>query len=175
MQRSDINPMPEYYERYINQVADVELRQAFDDSLKQLDELDRKRLTQLDDKRYAFDKWTVKETIQHVIDWERILSYRTLLFARKEDSVPQGVDGNLLATNMDAERRSIDGLIDELRSVRASTKAMFEGFDDEMLRHTGINWQYELSVLAMGFTIIGHQAHHLRIIEEKYYPLLEKS
>jgi hypothetical protein len=175
MKRSDINPMPEYFERYINQVADVELSQAFDDSLKQLDALDRKRLTQLDDKRYALDKWTVKETIQHVIDWERILSYRTLLFARKEGSVPQGVDGNLLAANMDAERRSIDNLIDELRSVRVATKAMFAGFDEEMLRHTGINWQYELSVLAMGFTIIGHQAHHLRIIEEKYYPLLEKS
>ena len=174
MKKSDTNPMPEYFERYINQVADVELSQAFDDSIKQLDELDRKLLMQLDGKRYAPDKWTIKETIQHVIDWERILSFRTLLFARKEGSVPQGVDGNVLAANMDAERRSIDSLVDELRSVRASTKAMFESFDDAMLRHTGINWQYELSVLAMGFTIIGHQAHHLRIIEEKYYPLLER-
>lgn len=174
MKRSDINPMPEYFERYINQVADVELSQAFDDNLKQLDELDRKRLTQLDGKRYAPDKWTIKETIQHVIDWERILPFRTLLFARKEGSVPQGVDGNLLAANMDADRRSIDSLIEELKSVRAATKAMFESFDNEMLKYTGINWQYEISVLAMGFTIIGHQAHHLRIIEEKYYPLLER-
>lgn len=174
MKRSDINPMPEYFERYINQVADVELSQAFDDSIKQLDKLDRNLLMQLDGKRYAPDKWTIKETIQHVIDWERILSFRTLLFARKEGSVPQGVDGNLLAANMDAERRSIESLIDELKSLRASTKAMFEGFGEEMLRHTGINWQYEISVLAMGFTIIGHQAHHLRIIEEKYYPLLER-
>jgi len=103
MKRSDINPMPEYFERYINQVADVELSQAFADSIKQLDGLDRKRLTQLDDKRYALDKWTVKETIQHVIDWERILSFRTLLFARKEGSVPQGVDGNVA----DAENRAM--------------------------------------------------------------------
>src|SRR5689334_14540890 len=125
MKRSNINPMPEYFERYIHQVADVELSQAFDDSIKQLDKLDRNLLMQLDGKRYAPDKWTIKETIQHVIDWERILSFRTLLFARKEGSVPQGVDGNLLAANMDAERRSLDSLIDELKSIRASTKAMF--------------------------------------------------
>lgn len=175
MKKSDINPMPQYYERYVRQVADVELSQAFDDSIKQLDELDRNLLAQLDGKRYAPDKWTMKETFQHVLDWERILSFRTLLFARKESSVPQGVDGNLLAANMNADRRSIDSLIDELRSLRASTKAMFEGFDKEMLLNMGINWQYEMSVLAMGFTIIGHQIHHLKIIEEKYYPLAEKS
>ncbi len=174
MKRSDITPMPEYFERYINQVADVELSQAFDDSLKQLDELDRNLLANLEGKRYAPDKWTVKENLQHLIDWEHILSFRTLLFARKEGSVPQGVDGNLLAANMHADQRSIDSLLDELKSLRLSTKAMFEGFDDETLLNTGINWQYELSVLAMGFTIIGHQIHHLKIVEEKYYPLLEK-
>lgn len=41
MKRSDIHPMPTYFEKYINQVADVELAQAFDDSSKQLDELDK--------------------------------------------------------------------------------------------------------------------------------------
>jgi len=173
MKKSNINPMPQYFEKYINLVDDIELSQAFDLSINQLDELDNNFLAKLDGKRYAPDKWTTKETFQHILDWERILSFRTLLFARKEGSIPQGVDGDLLAANMNADQRSIDSLIDELKSVRASTKAMFESFDNAMLLHTGINWQYEISVLAMGFTIIGHQLHHLKIIEEKYYPLLE--
>ncbi len=25
-----------------------------------------------------------------------------------------------------------------------------------------------------GFTMIGHQTHHLKVIEERYYPLLDK-
>lgn len=172
MKRSDINPPPQYFDRYINLVADVELSQAFDDSIRQLNELDGNLLTRLDGRKYALDKWTVKGIFQHIIDFERILSYRSLLFARREGSAPQGVDEKLLAANMSAEKRPLDGLIDELRIVRASTKAMFDSFDDEMLRSEGVNWKYEISVLAMGFSIIGHQIHHLKIIEEKYHPLL---
>jgi hypothetical protein len=175
LKRSDIETMPQYFEKYISLVDDVELLQAFDSSVRQVETLDRRLLTRLDGKRYAPDKWTVKESLQHVIDWERILSYRTLLFARKEGSVPQIVDGDLLAANMNADRRTIDGLVDELKTTRLSTRAMFEGFDDETLQNTGTNWKYDVSVLAMGFTIIGHQIHHLRIIEEKYRPLLESN
>jgi hypothetical protein len=173
--RSDIKRMPQYFENYINLVDDVGLSEAFDGSIRQVEALDRGLLTRLGGKSYAQGKWTVKESLQHVIDWERILSYRTLLFARKEGSVPQSVDGDLLAASMNADRRAIDGMVDELRSVRLSTRAMFRSFDDDTLQSIGTNWRYEISVLAMGFTIIGHQIHHLRIIEEKYYPLLESS
>jgi hypothetical protein len=166
--------MPQYFERYINQVDDLELSQAFDNSIKQLDELDRDVLGKLDAKRYAPGKWTVKESIQHVIDWERVLSYRTLLFARQEGSTPQSVDGDLIATHMNADRRAIEDLIDELKVTRLSTKKLFESFDPKTLQYTGTNWKYEISVLAMGFTIIGHQIHHLKIIEERYHPLLDE-
>jgi len=165
--------MPDYFDRYINLVADVELSQAIDDSIRQLDELNGDLLANLDGKRYAPDKWTVKEILQHIIDFERILTYRTMLFARREGSIPQGVDEAILGVNMNADKRTIDSLIDELKIVRASTKAMFVSFDEEMMQNTGVNWKYEISVLAMGFSIIGHQIHHLTIIEDKYYPLLE--
>jgi len=174
MKRSDIKTMPQYFEKYINQVGDLELSQAFDESVKQLDRLNRDLLSRLDGKRYAPGKWTVKETFQHVIDWERILSFRAMLFARKEGSIPQGVDGDLLAANMKADWRTIDSLIGELRLTRLSTQALFESFDAETLQNTGVNWKYEISVLAMGFTIIGHQIHHLKIIEEKYHPLIDE-
>ena len=172
MKKSDINPMPTYFDRYINLVADVELQRAFADSVQQINDLDESLLTKLNGKRYAPDKWTVKEIFQHIIDWERILSYRALLFAREKDAVSPNVDGDLFAANMNAERRSSEELIDELKIVRASTVKMFESFDDRMLLNTGVNWKYETSVLATGFCLVGHQIHHLKIIEDKYFPLL---
>lgn len=173
MKKSDVKSKPGYFDRYTNLVEDVEITQAFDDSIKQLDDLDKATLEKLDGKIYAPGKWTVKGHFQHVADFERILSYRTLLFARREGSIPQGIEQDVLAANMNADERTIDSIIGELKAVRLSTKAMFAGFDDEILRTTGTNWKYEMSVLEMGFAMLGHQIHHLRVIEEKYFPLLE--
>ena len=173
MKKSDVNPMPAYFDHYINLVADVELSQAFADSIQQLNEVNKDPLKSLGSRSYSPNKWTVKGILQHIIDWERILSYRALLFARNEGSVPQGIDEKLLAANMNAEERSIDELIDELKIVRAATKSMFGSFNDEALQNKGTNWKYEISVLAMGFTIIGPQIHHLKTVEERYFPLLE--
>jgi len=68
-------------------VPDVELSQAFDDSVRQLDQLDRIWLSRIADKTYSPGKWTVKDIIQHLIDAERIMAYRALLFARGTPSV----------------------------------------------------------------------------------------
>ena len=170
MKKSDINPIPDYYDRYINLVADVELSQAFDDSIRQLDELDVNLLEKISDLENAPGKWTAKEILQHVIDWERILAYRTMLFARCEGSVPQGIDQDRLTANMNAGKRTIGDLITELKTVRLSSKALFDSFDDETMLLKGTNWKYEISVLGMGFALIGHQIHHLKIIERNCFP-----
>jgi len=139
--------------------------------MRQLDRLNCDLLNQLGDRTYAPGKWTVKEIIQHVIDWERILTYRALLNARSEPAAQQNIDQIRLAENSDIDGRTIDSLVEELMAVRLATKFLFESLNDESSLRTEISWEYEVPVLAMGFTMIGHQIHHLRVIEEKYYPL----
>ena len=73
MKKSDINPVPQYYDRYINLVPDVELSQAFDDSIRQIEDLDRSMLARVADKTYSPGKWTVKDIFQHHSDGERIM------------------------------------------------------------------------------------------------------
>jgi hypothetical protein len=172
MKRSDINPMPPNFAKYINLVADVELARAFDESFHQLNELDKPLLEKLDGKRYAPDKWTVKDILQHLADTDRIMSYQALMLARNDHSVTLGFDEKLHVKNANAGRRTVSELIEEIIIARTATRALFEGFDDETLLSKSVNWKYEISVLAMGFTIIGHQFNHFKIIEEKYVPLL---
>ncbi|MBS1793588.1 MAG: DinB family protein [Acidobacteria bacterium] len=171
MKKSQIDPKPVYFERYIDTVDDVELAAAFEDSRRQLRSLDEKRLTALGDAVPAPGKWTIREIFQHLIDWERVLGYRALLYARIDGAVAQDLDTALMAEGLAAGRRSVAALIDELLLVRASTAALFASFDERMLMRRGTAWKYEISVLAVGFTIVGHQLHHLRIVEEQYYPL----
>jgi hypothetical protein len=85
--------------------------------------------------------------------------------------VPEGHDQDIMGDNSNADELPIEQLIGELRAVRVATNKMFDTFNRQILETTCKFYKYEMSVLAMGFTIIGHQIHHFNIIKEKYFPL----
>jgi hypothetical protein len=167
--------MPEYFDRYINLVDDVELLEAFDLSIAAIDALDLDLLDSIGLAVYEPGKWTVAGIIQHIADFERILSYRALVYARKAGIVPQSIDETLVAENSRADHRGIRDVVADLRAARVATRAMFASFDDEMLDTLGLCWKYEMQVLAMGFNIIGHQVHHFKVLGERYYPLTKRA
>jgi hypothetical protein len=170
MKKSDIKEFPEYFDYYINLNEDIELTEAFKKSLNQIDEIDIEQLKRIGLKVYQDGKWSVNKIIQHLTDWERIWCYRTLVFARKEGTIPDGNDDLAMAENSNADDLPIEQLIDELRAVRMATKAMFDTYNDKILMTNCKFYNYEMSVLAMGFNIIGHQLHHFKIIKERYVP-----
>lgn len=167
--------MPEYYDRYINLVADVELSQAFDESLAQLNGLDMEALTRLENKPYAEGKWTVQQILQHILDFERIFNYRALLFARNVGDPPQGIEEDDMAANSQADKRTVASIIQELKTVRAGTKFLYDSFDEQTLKIIGKSYSSEISIVALGFTSLGHQIHHLNVIRERYFPLLNEN
>ena len=174
MKKSDINQPPCYFDRYINYVADVDIVDAFKQSLSEIDGLDIAELDQIGDATYAEDKWTIKDILQHLIDVEHILAYRALRIARKDKTPLPGFDEAELAMNAHPERRSLSELIAELKVVRQATSLLFASLDDEALQESAVISGNQMSALAFGFTIVGHQKHHLRIIEEKYLPLVAR-
>lgn len=173
MKKSDIKELPEYFDYYINLNEDVELAEAFNKSVKQIDDVDIQQLKRIGLKVYADKKWTVNKIIQHLTDWERIWCYRTLLAVRKEGTIPKGHDHNMMADNSNADEIAIEQLLAELRAVRMATKALFDTFNSEILLSNCKFSNNQMSVLAMGFNIIGHQLHHFDIIRKRYF-LLDK-
>jgi hypothetical protein len=173
--RSAINPMPEYFGRYINQVEDVPLLEAFDRSIAEIDALDLEMLERIGTTVYEPGKWTVTGIIQHIADFERILGYRALVYARRAGIVPQSIDEGIIADNANPDHRGIREAVADLRAARIANREMFASFDDEMLNTIGQIWKDEMQVLAMGFNIIGHQVHHFKVLAERYYPLVERS
>lgn len=171
MKKSNIKTYPEYYDYYINLNEDVELSSVFEKSLQQIDNIDIGKLKRIGLKAYADGKWSLNKIIQHLTDWERIWCYRTLLAVRNEGTIPCGHDHNIMADHANADEIPIIQLLAELRSVRMATKALFETFNHEMLLSNCKFNNNQMSVLAMGFNIIGHQLHHFDIIRERYLPL----
>lgn len=156
----------------MNCVADIELAEAFLQSQIELENLDFEKFNRIGDSVYAEGKWTIKDIFQHLIDAERILSYRCLRVGRNDKTELSGFDQDLLAANVSTKGCSVETLVDELQLVREATHRLFESFDDEALQRFSIVSGNQMSVLAYGFTILGHQTYHLTIIAEKYLPLL---
>lgn len=173
MKKSDVPRNPSYFDRYIDQVADVNLAEALRQSVADLDALDLNTLHALGDRVYAPGKWTIRDLLQHLTDCERIFQYRALRFARNDQTALPGFDENLFAEYSGATRRPREEILQELRIVRDGTIALFQSFDEAALRRTGTMFKSELPVLAVGFTIAGHQIHHFKVMEERYFPLLE--
>ena len=118
--------------------------------------------------RYAEGKWSVLEVMQHVIDTERIFSYRALAFARGEQAALPGYDHDAYVTSCMADDRSFQEVLKEVRVVRKSTLALFESFSAEQLGRTGSANGMPLGVAQLGVIIAGHERHHLNILRERY-------
>ena len=119
-------------------------------------------------KRYAEGKWTIKEVLQHIIDAERVFSYRAMCFARKEQHILPSFDENGYAFNSNANNRDWNELIEEFVATRKSTEYLFNSFTDEALNTIGKASDYTITVAAVGFVTVGHVNHHIRIIQERY-------
>ncbi|MEO7174895.1 MAG: DinB family protein [Saprospiraceae bacterium] len=173
MRKSQIPVMPSYYDNYIGNLQDVDLMQALKMGASLVDNQDMSRLYALKDQVYAPGKWTVKDIVQHLVDTERIMSYRALRFARRDETPLSGFEENDYANNANTSGIELESLVAEFEMLRQSTIAMFNNFDDETLLQTGSCNNIQTSVVALGFVIAGHQMHHINVLRSRYFPLLE--
>lgn len=118
--------------------------------------------------RYANDKWTVREVIGHVIDAERIFSYRALRLARGDATPLPGFEENDYVRSAGADGRTIVDLVDELRVVREGTVRLFDSFADDAWVRRGVVNGREVSVRALAYITAGHAQHHLKVLRERY-------
>lgn len=121
---------------------------------------------------YAPGKWTLKQILSHLIDHERIMSYRAFRFSRKDESVLTGYHQDLLVDNSRANELTLSYLIADYEKVRAATNSFIESLTPEQLQLKGTAWKFTLTVEEYLRANAGHDIHHLNIIKEKYLPLV---
>lgn len=157
-----------FYKPYIDKAGELELIEALNQGLQNtysfFNEIDENKLSY----RYQPNKWTVKEILQHLIDAERVFTYRALRFARKDKTNLPGYDENFYVSNCNGDTRSIKDLVKEYKALRCSTISLFESFTNDILSCSGFANNAEMSVRAIGFVIVGHEKHHIEVIKERY-------
>lgn len=118
--------------------------------------------------RYAPEKWSIKEIVQHISDTERIFGYRMLRFLRKDATPLPGYDENHFAAAGRANDYSGQELMDEFMAIRQSSTWLFEHCKQEDLDFVGQANGNDMTPRAIAFAIVGHAVHHMQILHERY-------
>lgn len=117
---------------------------------------------------YAPGKWTVKQTIGHLSDTERILSGRALRIARGDTTPLPGFEQDDYVPYAGSNERKLEDLLEEFIAVRKSTLALVRSLAPEAWDRRGTTSGVSVTVRGLVFTIAGHELHHFNILDSRY-------
>lgn len=117
---------------------------------------------------YAENKWTVAQVLQHIIDTERILTYRAMCIARGEKASLPGFDENEYNKNVQMDHKDFHLLAIEFFMVRQATISLFLGLSEEEMKRSGFANNSAVTVIAIGHMITAHARHHFKVLKERY-------
>jgi uncharacterized damage-inducible protein DinB len=166
--RPDATEYAPYYGKYVSLVAESDiiasLSRQLDETLALLGKISEAQA----DSRYAPGKWSIKELVGHIIDTERIFSYRALRFARNDKTPLNGFEQDDYIRGASFNDYTLVDLASEFAHVRRATLSLFKHLDEEAWNRTGTASDNEVSVRALAYIIAGHELHHMEILRSRY-------
>lgn len=159
-----------YYGRYVSLVQGDDILTTLDEQRRQTVLLLSCRTDAEGDFRYAPGKWTAKEVLGHVCDTERVFAYRALRIARADQTPMEGFEQDDYVRNGPFAQSPISDLVEDYIAVRRATISLFRSLDETAWSRSGIANKNEVTVRALAYIIAGHELHHRRMLEEKYFP-----
>ncbi|MBS1637595.1 MAG: DinB family protein [Bacteroidetes bacterium] len=157
-----------YFTYYIGLIPETDVIQALQNNQQHIATFIRSIPEDKAGYRYAENKWSIKQVINHVIDTERIMSYRALRFSRGDAQLLPGFDENLYADHACLENSSLSLLAEEFETVRKATILFAKQLDETAWLRKGRMVAGEVNVLSLGYFICGHTQHHIQVIKERY-------
>jgi hypothetical protein len=168
--RPDRTEAAPYYFTYIDQVPDGDICGLMAAQLPDVLRFLRGITESQSLGRYAADKWSIRDVMNHLTDCERLFVYRAFWFARAFDSPLPSFDQAVAVAAARADRRSWAELVAEFESVRTATLAFFRSLPAEAWDRRGIASDNPFTVRALAYMCVGHVAHHTKILRERYLP-----
>jgi hypothetical protein len=122
--------------------------------------------------RYAPEKWSVRETLGHLGDCERVLAYRLLRALRGDEAALVGFDQLKYVAAGRFEARSLAAVVDELAAVRAATAALVRSAAPADFAFRLRVGGGSITGVALAYLIAGHERHHQQLLRKRYLPCL---
>jgi uncharacterized damage-inducible protein DinB len=166
--KPESNEYASYYEKYVSLVPDANVVETLERQIEDTLALLRAVPEERGGHAYEAGKWSIKQVVGHIIDAERIFAYRALAIARGEKQPLPGMDQEEYMAGVDFDARTLADLLDEFAHLRSANVHMLRGLDADAWARRGVASNNEVTVRALTYIIAGHEAHHVRILRERY-------
>jgi uncharacterized damage-inducible protein DinB len=166
--RPALTEAADYYFPYIDRIASDDVLSALESQLGPTLRLAATISEEQSLHRYAPDKWSIRELLNHVSDAERVFLYRALWFARGFETPLPSFDQEVAVPFAAADQFSWASHVEEFRTVRIATLAFFRNLPADAWTRTGIAGGNPVTVRALAYIIAGHLAHHTAILQQRY-------
>jgi hypothetical protein len=157
-----------YYYTYIDRIASDDVGGELASQLDELPAFLRGIPEERSLHRYAPEKWSMRQVINHVNDTERVFLFRALWFARGYDAPLPSFEQETAAATARADDIPWASHLDEFQAIRQATLAFFRNLPAEAWPRTGIASGNPFTVRALAYITAGHADHHLAILRERY-------
>lgn len=168
MSRPEKTEYAEYYETYVSLVDETDIVSALQNQPAEIENLFAGVAEERGAYAYAEGKWSIKELVGHLIDGERIFSYRAFRFSRADETALAGFEQDDYITHGNFNNRTLADLIEEFSLLRRANNLLFENLSAEAWERTGVASEAEVSVRAIAFILVGHVRHHLNVLKTRY-------
>ncbi len=158
-----------YYEQYIELIdSNISVLDQLKKNAQSNNNLFKSLSNEVLTSPYSEGKWSIKDIIMHLIDTERVFVYRAMRFARLDKTPQPFFDENEFVKNANANKIPLSKLLKEYITCRNHTLSFFNNLNADQLKACGIASNFTMSVRACAWIILGHELHHIKVINERY-------
>ncbi|HEY6121905.1 MAG TPA: DinB family protein [Pyrinomonadaceae bacterium] len=155
-----------YYFRYINLVSDRDIVAGLENQLTNVLPFLSVISEEKSLHRYAPDKWSIRQVMNHVNDVERVFLFRALWFARGFTAPLPGFDQE--ASSARADDFAWSDHVEEFRNIRLATLSFFRNLPKEHWSRRGTADGNPFTVNSLAYIISGHLSHHQDVLQQRY-------
>ena len=166
--KPNIADVPAYYRAYLGLVQSNDLISELHKSQEMTIQLIKSIPADMIDYCYEENKWSIKQVFRHIIDCERIFSYRAFRFSRFDGTELAGFDENKYIESVQNLEYNLEDLAEDYNSVRTSTIQLYSKMTDQMLDFSGVANKFNFTARGLGYASVGHNLHHCNFIKTRY-------
>ena len=168
MSRPERSEAAEYYFTYIGKIPQDDIVGVLEKQLVDLPPFFSGISEEKSLHRYAPEKWSIRQTLNHVNDTERMFAFRALWFGRGFTDPLATFDQNVSVNGAQADEYPWASHVAEFRDIRRATVAFFRNLPGDAWKRSGVASGNLVTVNALAYIIAGHVAHHVGILQERY-------